>query len=79
MAIDQIRMLRLSEPFKPFILITKGGERLPVEFPRWLSIAPNGKRLAYSPPTGGLRFISADELLDAIVDEKLSTPWRRAR
>lgn len=77
MEIDKLRMLRLAEPFKPFCLIMKSGEQLPVEFPRWLSIAPNGKRVAYSPPMGGVQFISVDDLADAVVNENLSTSWRR--
>ena len=79
MTIEKVRSLRLAEPFKPFSIVTRGGESLPVEYPRWLAIAPNGRRLAYSPPTGGLRFIPADEVVDAVLDEKLSTSWRPAK
>jgi hypothetical protein len=79
MDVEKIRKLRLGEPFKPFSLLTKNGVHLPVEFPRWLSIAPNGKRLAYSPPTGGVEFIPVDDITDAVVDEKLSTFWRRSK
>ena len=79
MDVEHIRVLRLADPFKPFALVTKAGESLPVEHPRWLSIAPNGKRVAYAPRMGGVRFISLEDLVDARVDETLSTPWRRAQ
>ena len=79
MDIEKIRIARLAHPFKPFSLVVKDGELLPVEFPRWLSIAPNGQQVAYSPSSGGVRFISVDDVSDVVVDETLSTPWRRAR
>ncbi len=77
MEADRVRRLRLADPYKAFSLPTKAGEQLPVERPYWIAVAPNGSQVAYSPRTGGVRFIRLEDVTDAVVDEALTSPSRR--
>ena len=75
MDIEKIRQLRLADPFKPFYLVLNDGRQLPVERAFYLALSPTKTFVAYSPPEGGVKFISMKEVADVVVDENMSTPW----
>lgn len=72
MDVQDIRKLRLADPFKPFRLILGDGRNLPVERPSFLSISPKGGTVVHSSLTGGFEYVRVDEIRDAVVDESLS-------
>jgi hypothetical protein len=73
----KVRELQKASPFKPYKLILADGRSLPVERPSYLGISPNGSEISYAAVAGGFNFIPIAHVLDAVVDENLSTPWKR--
>jgi hypothetical protein len=71
MDVEQIRKLRLADPFRPFRLILGDGRNLPVERPSFLSISPKGGTVVHSSLRGGFEFVRVDQIRDAVVDESL--------
>ena len=77
MDVEKIRALRLAHPFKPFNLVLTDGRTLPVERASYVAISPTGRSIAYARSQGGFEFVAADRVQDAVVDENMSTAWRR--
>jgi len=74
---EEIRKLRLADPFVPFRLEMADGRSLPVERPSYLAISPTGKSLTYASLEGGFEFLTPDAIRSADIDPKLSLPRRR--
>ncbi len=72
MKIDEIRKLRLADPFRPFRLILGDGRSLPVERPSFLSISPKGGTVVHSSVEGGFEFVRIERINEAIVDDSLN-------
>ena len=77
MDVSKLRALRSAHPFKPFYVVLIDGRRLPVERPAYLAISKSGEQLVHARSEGGFDFIRASEVQDIVVDEQMSTIWRR--
>jgi hypothetical protein len=72
MNVEDIRKLRLADPFKPFRLVLGDGRSLPVERPSFLSISPVGGAVVHSSEKGGFELVRVDQIVEAVVDESLN-------
>ena len=69
MTIEEIRALRLADPFKPFRLILVNGRELRVEKSYYLAISPTNKFLLFSTLAGeyaefGVQHVKEASLLE---------------
>ncbi len=71
MNVDEIRKLRLADPFRPFRLLLRDGRDLPVERPSYLAISPKGGNVAYAGSLGGVEFVKVGDIREAVVDESI--------
>ncbi len=72
MNVDDIRKLRLADPFRPFRLVLRDGRVLPVERPSFLSISPKGGTVVHSSERGGFEFVRVAEIQEANTDQNPS-------
>jgi hypothetical protein len=73
MDIEEIRALRLADPFRPFALILDNGRKLVIDMPYGLALSPTKKFVLVPTMPEGVIWFSPDRVREAILlSKKLS-------
>jgi hypothetical protein len=70
MTIEEIRALRLADPFEPFALILDNGRRLVIDKPYGLAISPTKKFLLVPTVAEGAIWFSPDRVAQVLLLNK---------
>jgi hypothetical protein len=60
MSIDDIRTLKHTKPFRPFELVTTGGQRVLIKEPICIALSPTGDSVAGYSPSGSFFLMLAE-------------------
>ena len=74
---EEIRRLRLADPFKPFNLVMNDGRKLPVDRPYYLGMSPDAQMLVHSSLDGGFETLGPEQVTSVDFKVIVRTQGRR--
>ena len=76
MAIEEIRRLRLADPFRPFVIHLADGRRFSVPRAEFLALSPTGRTIAVFMPDDTFEIVDVPSVKRLSVNSKRSTRKR---